>query len=64
LWGHLKTIVPATPVRDIQDFCVRITAGYETIRCTPDIFGRVRESMRRQVTACIQENGEHFQHLL
>jgi len=28
------------------------------------IFERVRESMRRCVTACIQENGEHFQHLL
>ncbi|EFN74606.1 hypothetical protein EAG_15562, partial [Camponotus floridanus] len=25
---------------------------------------RVRELMRRRVTACIQENDEHFQHLL
>ncbi|EFN65350.1 hypothetical protein EAG_06557, partial [Camponotus floridanus] len=28
------------------------------------IFECIRESMRRRVTACIQENGEHFQHLL
>jgi len=48
------------PVRDIQDLRGRITAGCETIRCTPGIC----ESMRRRVTACIQENGEHFQHLL
>jgi len=48
------------PVRDIQDLRDRITAGCETIRCTPDIFERVRESMRRRVTACIQENGEHL----
>ncbi|EFN73864.1 hypothetical protein EAG_04451, partial [Camponotus floridanus] len=27
---------------------------------TGGIFKRVRESMRRHVTACIQENGEHF----
>jgi len=52
------------PVRDIQDLRDRITAGCETICCTPGIFERVRESMRRRVTACIQENGEHFQHLL
>jgi len=52
------------PVHDIQDLRDRITAGCETIRCTPDIFELVRESMRRRVTACIQENGEHFQHLL
>jgi len=64
LWGHLKTIVHATPVRDIQDLRNRITTGCETIRCTPGIFERVRESMRRRVTACIQENGKHFQHLL
>jgi len=51
-------------VRDIQDLRHRIIAGCETIRCTPGIFKRVRESMRRRVTACIQENDEHFQHLL
>ncbi|EFN65595.1 hypothetical protein EAG_10589, partial [Camponotus floridanus] len=42
----------------------RITAGCETIRYMPRIFERVRESMHQRVTACIQENGEHFQHLL
>jgi len=53
LLGHLKTIVHATPVRDIQDLHDRITAGCETIRCTPGIFERVHESMRRRVTAYI-----------
>jgi len=52
------------PVCDIQDLRDRITVGCEKIRCTPGIFERVRESLRRRVTACIQENGEHFQHLL
>ncbi|EFN63375.1 hypothetical protein EAG_07526, partial [Camponotus floridanus] len=42
-------------VRDIQDLRDRITAGYDTIRYTPGIFERVRESMRRRVTACIQD---------
>jgi len=51
-------------VRDIQDLRNRITAGCETLRCTPGIFERDRESMHRRVTACIYENGEQFQHLL
>ncbi|EFN72949.1 hypothetical protein EAG_11241, partial [Camponotus floridanus] len=42
----------------------RITGDCETIRCMPGIFERVRESMRRHVTTCIQDNAEHFQHLL
>jgi len=48
------------PVRDIQDLRDRITASCGTTRCTPGIFERVRESMRRRVTACIQKNGEHW----
>ncbi|EFN61049.1 hypothetical protein EAG_15025, partial [Camponotus floridanus] len=47
------------PVRDIQD--LRIAAGCETIRCT-QVFLNV--SVNRRVTVCIQENDEHFQHLL
>ncbi|EFN60438.1 hypothetical protein EAG_08998, partial [Camponotus floridanus] len=34
------------------------------ISCIGGIFECVRESMHRYVIACIQENGEHFQHLL
>ncbi|EFN64617.1 hypothetical protein EAG_04575, partial [Camponotus floridanus] len=52
------------PVRDIQDLRDCITAGCETICYTPGIFERIRKSIRRRVIACIQENGEHFQHLL
>ncbi|EFN74977.1 hypothetical protein EAG_08559, partial [Camponotus floridanus] len=44
-------------------FKIFVTVSLQTIRCTPGIFERVRESMRRRVPA-IQENGEHFQHLL
>jgi len=66
-WTGISTLLTRLkmpPVHDIQDLRDRITAGCETIRCTPGIFERVRESMRRRVTACIQKNGEHFQHLL
>ncbi|GAB1865769.1 Fatty acyl-CoA reductase [Camponotus japonicus] len=35
---------------------IRPSIGCETVRCTPGIFERVRESMRRRVTACTQEN--------
>jgi len=61
LYGHRCGNASKMPtVRDIQDLRDHITAGCETIRCTPGIFERVRESMRRRVTTCIQENSEHF----
>ncbi|EFN70481.1 hypothetical protein EAG_03391, partial [Camponotus floridanus] len=45
-------------VRNIQDLRDRITVDCETTLCRPGIFECVRESIRRRVIACIQENGE------
>ena len=64
LWGHLKSLVYATPVNNCEELKNRITARCEQIRDTPGILERVRESMRRRVQACIDANGSHFQHLL
>ena len=64
LWGHLKALVYRTPIQDVQSLRARIMAGCETIRNTPGIFQRIRDSIRRRVDACINADGGHFEHLL
>lgn len=64
LWGHLKSLVYATPVHTVDDLRHRIIDGFETVRNTPGVFERVRESMRRRSEACIRAGGSHFQQFL
>lgn len=64
LWGHLKTLVYHTPIMTLEELRNRIIDGCETIRNTPGIFERVRNSMRRRAEACIEARGGHFQHFL
>lgn len=64
LWGHLKTLVYATPVENVDQLRERIVVSCDIIRNTPGIFLRVRQSMRRRIATCIEANGGHFQHLL
>lgn len=64
LWGHLKTLVYKTPVNTLEDLRERIVASCETIRNTPGIFQRVRNSMRRRAEACLLSEGGHFQQFL
>jgi hypothetical protein len=65
LWGHLKSLIyTAAPIQNQEDLRNRIVAGCETIRNTPGIFERVRQSMRRRAEACIMAAGGHFQQLL
>jgi hypothetical protein len=42
----------------------RIVDGCHTIRNTPGIFERVRQSMRRRCKACILAQGGHVEHFL
>lgn len=64
LWGHLKTLVYKTPINTLEDLRERIVASCETIRNTPGIFERVRNSMRRWAEACLLSEGGHFQQFL
>ena len=64
LWGHLKTLVYATPVDHVDDLLERIVEGYNTIRTTPDILERVRQSILRRCQLCLQEQGRQFEALL
>lgn len=64
LWGHLKSIVYASPVQSVEELRDRIVNGFNTIRQTPGIFQRVRESMRRRLDACVANEGRNFEQLL
>lgn len=64
LWGHLKSVVYATPVPDVAELRERIINGCIQIRGMPGIFERVRQSMLRRVRSCIEMEGGHFEHLL
>lgn len=64
IWGFLKTLVYSTPVENIDDLRDRIIVACETIRNTPGLFQRIRNSIRRRVESCILVEGRHFQHLL
>lgn len=64
LWGHLKTLVYATPVDRQEDLLARIQDGCDQIRNMPGVLGRVRNSMIRRCNVCIQVGGSHIEHLL
>ena len=64
LWGHLKTLVYDTPIRDREDLLARIRNGCDVIRNTPGILARTRRSIIRRTRLCIEERGGHFEQLL
>ena len=55
LWEHLKTLVYATPVVHVDVLLQRIVDGCNTIRTTPDLLERVRQSMLLRCQLCLQE---------
>lgn len=64
VWGHLKSLVYAQPIPDIETLRQRIIDSCNTIRNQPGIFERVRGSMQRRMHSCTNSNGGHIEHLL
>jgi hypothetical protein len=64
VWGHLKSLVYERPIATRDELRARIFDACHTIKNTPGIFERVRESMTRRINACIGSNGSHIEHLL
>ena len=64
VWGYLKSLVYVTPVPNLQALRDRIVDGCNTIRGTPGILERVRQSMVRRCRACNGALGGHFEHLI
>jgi hypothetical protein len=64
LWGHLKTVVYATPVNDAGDLRERVQNACQVIRDDNFVFERIRHSCVRRAQTCVQNGGGHIEHPL
>jgi hypothetical protein len=64
LWGHLKTVVYATPVNDAEDVWERVQNDCQVIRDVNSVFERIRQSCVCRAQACVQNGGGHIEQLL
>ncbi|GFV49740.1 uncharacterized protein TNCV_1793071 [Trichonephila clavipes] len=53
LWGHMKSLVYASPVDSNGALVARIAVVAGEIREIPGVFSNVRHSLRRRCEACI-----------
>ena len=56
----MKSMVYETDIDSEDAFVARIVSTAAEVRETPDIFGRVRQSMARRCTVCLDVNGRVF----
>lgn len=61
LWGYLKNEVYKVLPNNEDDVIVRIYGALTQI--TNETIGRVENNFLRRLHACIEQNGEHFEHL-
>jgi hypothetical protein len=66
LWPHLKNSIYQTPVHDLQELKLRITEKVNKINNNPgtSMLRNVIRGVRRRAHLCLEQHGEHFQHLL
>ncbi|GBM70468.1 hypothetical protein AVEN_188216-1 [Araneus ventricosus] len=64
LWGHVKSLVHATPVNSDEDLVARISVAAARVLETSVIFERVRQSLHRHCHTCISGGGCSFEQLL
>ncbi|XP_075710450.1 uncharacterized protein LOC142743511 isoform X2 [Rhinoderma darwinii] len=62
LWGHLKAIVYAVKIRDVQQLKLRILEACASISSA--VLLSVCEEWEKRVALTIQHNGQHFEHIL
>ena len=64
IWGHMKSLVYVTNVPNVDTLRQRVNNAFIHIRGQAGVLDRVRQSMLRRITACIDANGSHFEHFL
>lgn len=62
LWGYVKNIVYEIPPTTRENMENRILSAFQTI--TPQMLTRVRNSFRKRVQLCIENDGAQVEHLL
>ena len=60
----MKSMVYETGIHTEEDLVACIVSAAAEISETPGTFGRVRQSVARRCTVCLDVNGRVFQHLL
>ncbi|GFU50622.1 uncharacterized protein TNCV_235841 [Trichonephila clavipes] len=64
LWGHMKSLVYASPVDSDEALVARIAIVAGENREMPGVFANVRHSLRRRCEACIFAGGRFFEKFL
>ncbi|GFW21597.1 uncharacterized protein TNCV_4281121 [Trichonephila clavipes] len=64
LWGHIKSLVYASPIDSDKALVARIAVVAGDIREMPGVFANVRQSFRRRCEACILASGRSFEQFL
>lgn len=64
VWGHMKSLVYSSPVRDEMDLVARVTEAAGCIKDNVNVLSRVRQSLHERLRLCNQEGGRHFEQLL
>uniref|UniRef100_A0AAR2KFG9 Transposase Tc1-like domain-containing protein n=1 Tax=Pygocentrus nattereri TaxID=42514 RepID=A0AAR2KFG9_PYGNA len=62
LWGHLKAIVYAVKIRDVQHLILRILEACASISFA--VLLSLCEEQEKRDALTIQHNGQHFEHIL
>jgi hypothetical protein len=62
--GHLNSTVYAAAISDVHNLQQRIQNAFETIRTTPGIFQRLKQSLFRRATSWVEARGGHFEHFI
>lgn len=63
-WGHLKSMVYATPVHSRQELQNRILTSANIIRQNRTSLNAATTSLIRRVRLCLDTDGGHFEHFL
>lgn len=63
-WGVMKDKVYSVPIESVEHLRQRIQQSAEEFRNIPGVFQNVRFSLLKRARYCIQENGNHFEHIL
>lgn len=64
LWGHLKSLVYATPIHTRDALLNRITLHCEAIRNDPGMLFQVQRGCLRRLRKCIEREGGHIEQFL
>ena len=60
----MKALVYETPVATQDELEERIYEAATKIRTTPQVFSRLRENIEKRFQLCLDNEGNHFEHLM